>query len=70
MLYPNQINVGLYIRKIGNSSVDYQVGIFQNKESEKASAVVGFTHVFVDRIKNRPKLLDYLFKEKLLKISN
>jgi len=70
VLYPNQINVGLYIRKIGNSSVDYQVGIFQNKEFEKASAVGGFTHVFVDRITNRPNLLDYLFKEKLLKISN
>ena len=67
--YPSKISVGLFIKRIGNSSVDYRVGIFENKESLKASSVGGFTHVFVDRINNRPKALDDFFKNKLIEIS-
>jgi len=62
--YPSIIEVGLIISRIGNSSVDYKVGIFENKESLKASAVGGFTHVFVDRLNNRPqKISDEMKKE-------
>ncbi len=68
--YPSIISVGLFVSRIGNSSVDYTVGIFENKTIEKASAVGGFTHVFVSRIDNRPKTIDELFKKKLLDISN
>lgn len=68
--YPLNISVGLFIKRIGNSSVDYKVGIFENNQSLKASAVGGFTHVFVDRINNRPKHFDQEFKKKLLEISN
>jgi hypothetical protein len=39
--------------------------MFENDQTdEKASAVGGFTHVFVDRITNRPKNLDDSFKKK------
>ncbi len=68
--YPSKISVGLFIPRIGKSSVDYKVGIFQNSECDLASSVGGFTHVFVDRITNRPKTLENLFKIKLLEISN
>ncbi len=68
--YPDQISVGLFVKRIGNSSVDYTVGIFENCESEKASAVGGFTHVFVDRINRRPQKIDDEMKKKLLSISN
>jgi len=62
--YPSIIEVGLFISRIGNSSVDYKVGIFENKECLKASAVGGFTHVFVDRLNNRPqKISDEMKKE-------
>jgi len=68
--YPSIVDVGLFVSRIGNSSVDYKIGIFENKESLKASSVGGFTHVFVDRITNRPKALDDFFKTKLIEISN
>jgi acyl-CoA thioester hydrolase len=68
--YPSIVDVGLFVSRIGNSSVDYTVGIFENKESLKASSVGGFTHVFFDRINNRPKPLDDLFRNKLVEISN
>jgi acyl-CoA thioester hydrolase len=68
--YPDQISIGLFVKRIGNSSVDYTVGIFENCESKKASAVGGFTHVFVDRINRRPQKIDDEMKKKLLSISN
>jgi acyl-CoA thioester hydrolase len=68
--YPSKISIGLFVKRIGNSFVDYKVGIFEDNIIEKASAVGGFTHVFVDRINNRPKTIDELFKKKLLDISN
>jgi hypothetical protein len=38
--------------------------MFENDQTdEKASAVGGFNHVFVDRITNRPKNLDDSFKK-------
>jgi len=67
--YPNKVNLGLLVLKIGNSSVDYQIGIFDNDQSLKASSVGGFRHVFVDRNSSRPKKLDEHFRENLSKIS-
>ncbi|KAI7880362.1 Thioesterase/thiol ester dehydrase-isomerase [Lichtheimia hyalospora FSU 10163] len=51
--YPNLLQAGLCITKIGRSSVTYRVGIFQGDE-EQACVVGGFTHVFVDPIHRRP----------------
>lgn len=66
--YPIKVHLGLIILKIGNSSVDYQIGIFESNQSLKASAVGGFRHVFVDRSNSRPKQIDQQFKENLLQI--
>ncbi|CAF1920165.1 unnamed protein product [Rotaria magnacalcarata] len=68
--YPSKIEAGLFVKRIGKSSVDYCVGIFDNCQSEKASAVGGFTHVFVDRINRRPQPFDDEMKKKLLSISH
>ncbi|KAI9318997.1 thioesterase superfamily [Dichotomocladium elegans] len=51
--YPNLLQAGLCITKIGRSSVAYRVGIFQNDDDE-ACVVGGFTHVFVDPVQRRP----------------
>jgi len=37
ILYPSKISVGLFVKRIGNSSVDCTFGIFENNQSEKAS---------------------------------
>ena len=50
--FPDDLDVGLKVVKLGNSSVQYEVGLFKSTE-EKASAVGYFTHVYVDRQTNR-----------------
>lgn len=50
--YPNKIEVGLRVERLGNSSVTYGLGIF-NESEEKASANGTFTHVFVNRASNK-----------------
>lgn len=51
--FPGVIEAGLAITKLGNSSVRYQVGIFEEGQSQ-AAVTGGFTHVFVDREGRRP----------------
>lgn len=46
--YPEIIEVGVNIEKIGNSSLTYDLAIFKLNE-ENASAQGHFVHVFVDR---------------------
>ncbi len=51
--FPETVEVGLRVGKIGNSSVRYELGIF--KVGEIFAAAVGyFVHVFVDRYSGRP----------------
>ncbi|WP_394375391.1 acyl-CoA thioesterase [Stutzerimonas frequens] len=51
--YPDLIEVGLRVAKLGNSSVQYELAIFREGEQE-ACAAGRFVHVFVDRASNRP----------------
>jgi acyl-CoA thioester hydrolase len=51
--YPDLIEVGLRVAKLGNSSVQYELAVFKAGESE-ACAAGRFVHVFVDRASNRP----------------
>ena len=51
--FPDRIEAGLRVDKLGTSSVHYGVGIFR-KEAERSSADGRFVHVFVDRKSNRP----------------
>jgi acyl-CoA thioester hydrolase len=51
--YPQAIEAGLRVNRLGNSSVEYGIGIFQ-QDSSVASAMGTFTHVFVDRSTDKP----------------
>ncbi|MNH35857.1 1,4-dihydroxy-2-naphthoyl-CoA hydrolase [compost metagenome] len=51
--FPDCIEVGMRVGKLGNSSVQYELAIFKQGE-EGACAAGRFVHVFVDRETNRP----------------
>lgn len=46
--YPDRIEVGLAVKKLGDSSVTWLLGIF-NQNDEQVKAIGEFVHVFVDR---------------------
>ena len=46
--FPDDVDAGLRVAKVGRSSVTYEVGIFARGEDE-AAAEGSFVHVFVDR---------------------
>ena len=45
--YPEPIDMGLVVDRIGNSSVVYRIGLFQG-DGEEAAAEGRFVHVYVD----------------------
>ncbi|MBU2255679.1 MAG: acyl-CoA thioesterase, partial [Gammaproteobacteria bacterium] len=51
--FPECIEIGLRVGKLGNSSVQYELAVFKAGE-EEACAAGRFVHVFVDRSSNRP----------------
>ena len=51
--YPEVIEAGLRVLKLGNSSVTYEVGMFAT-DDQSARVWGGFVHVFVDRESQRP----------------
>ncbi len=51
--FPERIEVGLRVARLGNSSVQYELAVFKDGE-EEACAAGRFVHVFVDRQSNRP----------------
>ena len=58
--YPEDIEAGIRVTKIGTSSVRYEVGLFR-KNQQLSSADGFFIHVYVDRETNKPLPLDYTF---------
>ena len=51
--FPDELEVGLRVEKLGNSSVRYGIGIFRKGEKE-AAAEGYFVHVYVDKASNAP----------------
>lgn len=51
--YPESVDVGLVVNRIGNSSVSYSLGVF-SKKSDEAAAEGYFAHVYVDRLSRAP----------------
>lgn len=45
--YPQVLELGLRVSKLGRSSVTYEVGVFE-EGVESVAAVGGYTHVFVE----------------------
>ena len=53
LAFPEVLEVGLRVGKLGNSSVRYELSVF--KAGEPFAAAIGyFVHVFVDRDTQRP----------------
>ena len=51
--FPMVVDLGLRVNKLGKSSVAYEVGVFERGKDD-VRAVGGYTHVFVERERNRP----------------
>lgn len=63
--FPDAIEVGLRVGKLGNSSVQYELAVFKAGEDE-ACAAGRFVHVFVDRQTNRPLPIPELLRAALV----
>ena len=53
LAFPDTVDAGLRVAKLGNSSVAYEIGLFRAGRDEPA-ALGRFVHVFVDRDDRRP----------------
>lgn len=53
LAFPELIEAGLAVARLGTSSMTYRIGIF-GETAETASAAGHFTHVHVDRQSRRP----------------
>ena len=53
LAFPQPLEAGIRIAKLGNSSVRYNIGVFAKGEA-LAAAQGHFTHVYVDRQTRRP----------------
>ena len=62
--FPEIVDAGLRVGKMGNSSVCYEIGIFKQDE-EDLCAVGSFVHVFVERDTERPVKLPNAYREAL-----
>jgi len=51
--FPDAIDAGIRVARIGKSSVRYEIGIFRS-DDETAAAQGYFVHVYVDRVSSRP----------------
>lgn len=62
--FPEILELGLRVNKIGKSSVEYEVGVFV-KGNETPTAVGGYTHVFVGSKSRKSELLTENLKQGL-----
>lgn len=65
--FPECIEIGLRVGKLGSSSVQYELAVFKAGE-EEACAAGRFVHVFVDRGSNRPVAIAGLLREALQRL--
>jgi acyl-CoA thioester hydrolase len=65
--FPDRIDAGLRVARIGNTSVRYEVGLFRGGGNE-AVAQGHFVHVYVDRLSAKPQALGGALKAALERI--
>lgn len=63
--FPDLLDIGLAVERLGNSSVRYVIGVFRAGEQE-AAAEGRFVHVYVDRASSRPRPLPEALRHVLL----
>jgi acyl-CoA thioester hydrolase len=51
--FPDVLEIGLRVSRLGNTSVQYELGVFK-KGSDACAAEARFVHVYVDRQTRRP----------------
>jgi len=51
--FPETVEAGIVVERLGNSSVTYRIGIFRQGR-EQAAAQGRFTHVYVERASQKP----------------
>jgi acyl-CoA thioester hydrolase len=56
LAFPQLIEAGIRVARLGNSSVRYEVGLFAQGES-LCAAQGHFVHVYVDKVTRRPTVL-------------
>ena len=64
LAFPEPVEVGLAIAKLGTSSIRYRIGIFA-KGADTAAAEGEFVHVVVDRATHRPVEIPAVWRKKL-----
>ncbi|MFC6339612.1 acyl-CoA thioesterase [Pseudomonas sp. CCM 7891] len=65
--FPERIEIGVRVGKLGNSSVQYELAVFKAGE-EDACAAGRFVHVFVDRASNQPVPIQGVLREALQRL--
>ena len=53
LAFPDVVDAGLRVVKLGNTSVTYEIGLFRHGDEDPA-ATGRFVHVWVDRASRRP----------------
>ncbi len=68
LAFPDVIDAGLQIARLGQSSVTYRIGLFA-RGSDLAAADGHFTHVMVDRATRRPAAIPEQLRAALVGLS-
>lgn len=66
--FPERLEVGLRVAKLGTSSVQYELAVFRAGEDE-ACAAGRFVHVFVERASNQPVEIPAGIREALQRLA-
>ena len=64
LAFPDVISAGIKVRKLGSSSVTYDIGLFRG-DADQASAEGHFVHVNVGRVTRRPVNINDENRDKL-----
>jgi acyl-CoA thioester hydrolase len=67
LTFPDRVDAGLRVAKLGNTSVRYEIGLFRNDE-DRAAAQGHFVHVYVDRATRAPVPVPAAMRAALTKI--
>lgn len=65
--FPECVEAGLAVTRLGNTSVQYDIGLFREGE-ERPAARGHFVHVYVDRVQRQPVNLPATLREALADI--
>lgn len=63
--FPEVIDAGIKVVRLGNSSVRYEIGLFRQGDAEPA-AFGHFVHVWIDRVTRRPKTVPVSIRQALV----